>query len=148
MPMLIVAIYRTTNDVFAIRKAVEAVGVPADDVRISDFVDPVARNAPASIEKPGGFMYWLAGISQVDLAAYRRAIDRGRTIVAVLANETCVDRVAEALQRFQPIDLGAPEELTESERVLAEDTGAIAPTSGSPGGPRRYSLANRPPRTK
>jgi hypothetical protein len=127
MPTIIVAVYHTLDNTDAVRHALEAEGISHDDVRISDYVDPVVRNAPASIEKPGGFLYWLGGIPQVDVEAYREAVARGRTIVAVRTPGVLVERVATILEQFEPIDIGLPETLPERERVLAEETGALPP---------------------
>src|SRR5690349_12390622 len=116
MPELIVAIYHTIQDTDAIRRAIQEIGTAADDISISDYVDPVAANAPASIEKPGGWFYFLSGIPKVDVEAYRRAVARGRTIVAVRADDEDIDRTLDVLARFDPVELGEVEAVA-GERV-------------------------------
>jgi hypothetical protein len=143
MATILVAVYRTIDDAEEVLRALAAEGVARDDVRISDYVDPVVTNAPASIEKPGGFLYWLGGIPKVDVEAYRQGIARGRTIVAVRTTEAQADRAAAVLERFNPFDVGDVETVPEAERVLAEETGAIA-RSGAPPAREGHAAELRP----
>jgi len=125
MPTILVAIYHTIADTAAIRRALAEAGVAHGDVHVSDYVDPVVRNAPASTERESGLFYLLSGVPRVDVEAYKEGIARGRTIVAVRTTEAQADRVASVLERFEPIDLGEPGEISEGERALAEETGAL-----------------------
>jgi len=105
-----------------------------------DYVDPVAANAPASVKKLHGFLFWLGGIPEVDIEAYRQATARGRTIVAVRAAEAHVGRIIAVLERFNPVELGEPEFMPERERAVAEQTGPIAQSRSAP---RRDALGSR-----
>ncbi len=147
MPTVLVAVYRTLENTEEVRRALAAAGVPHGDIRISEYVDPVVRNAPASIERESGFLYLLGGIPEVDIEAYRQGIARGRTIVAVRSADDLADRVESVLARFEPIDIGEPDAIPAAERALAEETGAL-PRRGAGEAPakprlRRYAVPDR-----
>jgi hypothetical protein len=144
MPETIVAVYHRIEDTRAIRRALEEIGTAPDDLHISDYIDPVQANAPASIEKPRGWFYFLSGIPEVDVDAYRRAVARGRTIVAVRVDDERIEPTIAALERFEPMELGEIEVAAAGDVTAAE--GAAPTRSGSPsaggasGRLRRYPI--------
>lgn len=124
--MIIVATYHSLPTPNPILRELTSAGVAPDDVRVVERVDPVVANAPASIEKEGGFFQWLTGIEDLDVDAYRRAVERGRTVVSVRAVQAQADKIESILERFGPID------------VTEEDT-----TAG-PAGNAASAIAERP----
>ena len=105
MIAMVVAAYRTLPDPEQIRRELVSAGIPPGDVRISEYVDPVVTNAPGSIEKESGFFDWLTGIPDLDLDAYRRAIERGRTFVSVRAPDAQIGTVESILERYDPVEI-------------------------------------------
>ena len=132
--MLIVATYHILSTAEPIVRELVSSGISPDDIRVSDQVDPVAANAPESIEKESGFFEWLTGIEDLDVEAYRRAVQRGRTIISVRATQAQADKVESILQKSDPIDVNEPEEAAASSTTR---------TAGSEGqerrGVRRYT---------
>lgn len=147
MAETIVAVYRTMQDTRAIRRALEDIGTAPDDMHISDYVDPVQANAPASIERPSGWFYFLSGIPNIDVEAYHRAVARGRTIVAVRVDDAKVEPAIAALERFAPVELEG-DVAPASDAVAAEAAAIVAPSRaasacGASGLLRRYPSSNR-----
>jgi hypothetical protein len=106
--MIVVATYHILPTADPIVRELVASGVGPDDIRVSDHVDPVAANAPESIEKESGFFEWLTGVEDLDVDAYRRAVQRGRTVVTVRTTQPQADKVEAVLQKFDPIEVTEP----------------------------------------
>ena len=118
MSMVVVAIYHTAADAQHIRRALEEAGVPHEDIRIVEHVDPSVTGAPATIEMERGLLYWISGILEADEEAYRQAVTLSRMAAVVQAREEDVQRIETILQRFSPA------------RIDTREMPAVAPASG------------------
>jgi hypothetical protein len=96
-------------------RALRRLGIPASDIRRHP-VDPKGIEdvaaAPEIHAPETGFWAWLFGpeLEGAQLAIYRRALDRGGTILSVRVMEDTAAEVRAVLDRFGPLDLKETEQ--------------------------------------
>lgn len=105
----IVAIYDNLGDAAQIRRELEASGIPARDINVSNNPGQgVAGTYATRVEGDdagGGFLDWLFGVPERHVASYREGLERGNTLVTVRASEAQADLVETILYRYGPIDI-------------------------------------------
>ena len=112
MAVTLVALYDSLGDAAQVRRDLEAAGVPSRDISISDNTGQgIAGTQATRVEdgreerRGGGLLDWLFGVPDEDAAEYRRGLERGNTLVSVVAAEPQVDAVENILGRYGPIDI-------------------------------------------
>jgi len=84
----------------------------ADDLKHEGFTSSdIHLSGGQEHRREGGFVAWIERLfsadspTREDSESYRRAIDEGRAVVAVDADESLIDRAADILQRHGAIDV-------------------------------------------
>lgn len=121
----IVAVYSGLSDPSALRRDLEDAGVPAQQIHISTDRDSRAEGTMATTES-GSFLDWLFGVPENDMTHYRSSLDAGHTIVKVHAAGVQNDKVAQVLERYEPIDLHADRDAAATGAQPGAGAGAAA----------------------
>jgi stress response protein YsnF len=109
----IVAAYSGLSDPSALRRELEAAGVPAHQIHISTDREARAEattTATTESREPRGFLDWLFGVPENDMTYYRESLDAGHTIVKVHVAAAQAETVSQVLDRYEPIDVHSERE--------------------------------------
>lgn len=132
----IIAVFSTSTDAQAAAKDLKDCGIPSADIYIENA--PGTKSSQTSTNE-GGLSGWFKSIfshddesdrtyDDSDRAYYEQAIQRGRTLLRVDADEDEIPTVEDILNRYSPVDIHA-----EEDGSTAADTGAINTVSTGKG---------------
>ena len=110
MYQTIIATYQGLSDTSALRKELEASGIPRDHVRVSSDAEDRAEAASDSEQDSRyGFFDWLFGVPNEEVNTYRQNAEQGHTIVSVHVAADQAPAVEQVLNRYEPVEVNGPE---------------------------------------
>jgi uncharacterized protein (TIGR02271 family) len=136
----VVAVFRSTSDAQAAAEELQASGFSQDEIYMNyaDRTDTTVRDAGSSRHE-GGIAGWFKRIfgsdDDADRHYYEDAVSSGNVLLSVDTNEANVDKAADILNRYSPLDVqregqGSASGVTTSEVTNAASAStATVPTS-------------------
>ena len=107
---LIVA-YDTADQASDAVRAIRRLGIPASDIKRHPVDATSIEDVAAAPEEAGGggLWSWLFGSNAVEdrIAVYKKALDRGGTVISVRVIEDEVESVRVTLDQYGPVDVAA-----------------------------------------
>jgi stress response protein YsnF len=109
----LVAVYYSRGEAERALDELLRFGIPAENMRLNaaGFEPTTFDQRQVSHERRGGFWDWLFGndVPEHDQSWYSARLGEGRTALSVLVDDDAQrDRIAEILERFNPIDFDEP----------------------------------------
>jgi len=106
----LVAVFNKVSDAEAAANELERKGIDRNDIYLSSEPSTAGSSASQSETRhEGGFVGWLKRVfradDESDREVYENAYRSGNILLAVDTSEENLDRVAEALNRYSPIDI-------------------------------------------
>ncbi len=119
----VVAVFRNISDAQAAAEELEANGFSEEDIYLSSGDSAQSSEYQGASHHEGGITGWFKRIfgsdDESDRPYYENAVNSGNILLSVDANEENLDRAADILNRYSPLDVnreGAGSELRDYKR--------------------------------
>ncbi len=135
----VVAVFRNTSDAQAAAQELEANGFNEGDIYVSsaDYTGSATQAAHHEGGIAGWFKRVFGGEDEADRNYYEQAVSSGNVLLSVDTDENNVDRVADILDRYSPLDMhrgdeGSASATSSSKRSGAQTTNATGQSRAIP----------------